>query len=69
MLDKMIARSRVNQAPLGTLVSAEDRYAPSRLPKTRKPKSTRIGLSSQTIKATIETMHVVMKVTRITHTP
>ena len=69
MLDKMTARSRVNQAPLGTLVSADDRYAPSRLPKTRKPRRTRKGFSCQTSKATIETMQVVIKVTKITHTP
>ena len=34
--DSMAASIMVNQAPVGTLVSAEERYTPSRQPKTRK---------------------------------
>ena len=59
----------MNQAPSGTLVRTDDRYAPSREAKTRKPARTRNGLTRQMMRATSETMHVVMKVTRMTQTP
>lgn len=69
MLESTMARTRVNQAPSGTFVSAEDRYRPSRQLNITKPAKTMTGWILQVIKATMETMHVVMNVTRITQTP
>lgn len=69
MLESTTERTRVNHAPSGTFVSAEDRYMPSRQLNTRKPAKTMRGWSLQMIRATMETMQVVMKVTRMTQTP
>jgi hypothetical protein len=44
-------------------------YAPSRAPKTRKKNRTARAGMRQRMTATSETMHVVMKVTMMTHTP
>ena len=63
------ARRIVNQAPSGTLVSAEDRYAPSRAAIVSHGRSTKYGLMRHTKIATSVTMHVSKNVTNITHTP
>ena len=68
-MERTTARTRVNQAPSGTLVRTDDKYAPSREAKMRKPAKTMKGLRRQMMRATSETMHVVMKVTRMTQTP
>ena len=59
----------MNQAPVGTLVRADERYTPSKQANTRKKNITIRKLRRQIIIATKETRHVVMKVTNITHTP
>jgi hypothetical protein len=64
-----MASTRVNQAPSGTFVSADDRYRPSSAPKARNPIATTTIGSRQMITATREIMKVVMNVTKITHTP
>ena len=69
MLERTMARTSVNHAPSGTFVSAEERYRPSRQLNIIKPVTTMTGWIFQVIKATMETMHVVMNVTRITQTP
>jgi hypothetical protein len=67
--ERIDARTSVNQAPLGTLVSAAERYKPSRHPKTRKKKKTMRTLKRQTRIATRETRQVVINVTKMTQTP
>ena len=69
MHERMHASISVNQAPLGTLVSAAERYAPSKEPKTRKKKMTMRMLKRHTSIATRETRQVVINVTKITQTP
>ena len=69
MQDSRAARSSVNQAPLGTFVSAEDKKAPSRAANTKKNGIIIKGCSFQTNRDDNETMQVVIKVTRMTQTP
>lgn len=69
ILDNTHASTSVNQAPWGILVSAAERYTPSRAAKTMKTAKTRKGLRRQMMRATMATMQVVMKVTRMTQTP
>ena len=69
MLERTQARARVNQAPSGTLVSADERKAASSAAKGRKTKSMRNGFRRHTSRATRATIQVVRKVTRITQTP
>ncbi len=57
MKERMAARSKVNQAPVGTLVSAELAYAPSKQPKTRKKNRTMKTLIRQITMATRLTRH------------
>ena len=68
-LERTKARASVNQAPVGTFVRAEDKKAPSSRANMSQPKATRNGFQRQTNRATRATMQVVMKVTRMTHTP
>ena len=64
-----MARRRVNHAPSGTFVRAEERYRPSRVTRGSQTAKTRKGFVFQTIRATRVTRFVVMKVTRMTQTP
>src|ERR1700761_2074074 len=60
MVERIKASIRVNQAPSGTLNSTDDRYTPSREPKTRKKRRTSIKLVRQTTTATRDTIQVVI---------
>lgn len=62
----LTARRRVNHAPVGTFVRAEERYTPSRQPKTRNKNKTMNMLIRQMMIATRDTRHVVIKVTKMT---
>ena len=59
----------VNHAPWGTLVSAEERYVPSRQATVSHGRKTRYGLIRQTNIAARETIQVSKNVTNMTHTP
>jgi hypothetical protein len=59
----------VNQAPVGTFVSAEERYVPSKQAIMIHGRMTLKGLMRHTNIAANETMHVSKLVTNITQTP
>ena len=69
MLARIMARRRVNQAPSGTLVSAEERNRPSSVTNGINIARTRKVFNRQTMIATKVTIQVVIKVTRMTQTP
>lgn len=66
---RTVAKEMVNQAPSGTLSSAEVRYNPSNVANVSESGRTKNHLILQTINATRDTRVVVMTVSRITHTP
>jgi hypothetical protein len=69
MEESRTARSRVNQAPSGTLVSAAERKMPSSRAKMRVMGRMTRGGRRQEMRATRETRRVVRKVTRMTQMP
>ena len=69
MKERIAASIRVNQAPVGTFVSADERYTPSKAPNTKKKNKTMKRLICHLMIATSATIEVVMSVTHTTHTP